>query len=348
MKKIILIITAVMLFSGTAMAAEWNFYGSAQVNTFYTDVDNGGSAAKNLAHGLNAESVIGATVRVSDTLSGMFEYGSENGNANIRYLYGVWNFGAGSLLVGQDDEVLAHPGSEQVYNDNAGLGGWGEMATGKKAQIKLILGDFRLAFRAPDTTYNSSATNTNITTNTEVKLPSIEARYNFSGDNWNLAVNGGYMTYEVGTVNAQDVTSFVVGIGGDFSVGALVLGANIFGGENVGNLVDADVNGGDTGNGYAVYNAVTNKVTDNEAFAWRVTATYAVNDMFSVHGGYGYMSTELDNNSTKDDVKAYYLQTPITLAPGVAIIPEAGVVDYNQTGAANQTTYFGAKWQIDF
>lgn len=345
MKKLLIIIASLALMAGIVQAAEWNFYGSAQVNTFYTDVDNGPAAAtKNLGHGLNGESVVGATVKVSDTLTGMFEYGSENGSANVRYLYGVWNFGPGSLLVGQDDEVLAHPGSEQVYNDNAGLGGWGEMATSKKAQVKLILGNFRLAFRAPDTNYNDGVNN--VTTNTEVKIPSVEARYNFSGDNWNLAINGGYMTYKIGTVNPESVSSFVVGVGGDITMGAFVIGGNIFGGENVGNLVDADVNGGDTGNGYALYTG--GKVVDNEALAWKIHATYAINDMFSVHGGYGYMSTELDNNSTKDDVKSYYLQFPITLAPGVFVVPEAGGVDYNQTGAANKTTYFGAKWQIDF
>lgn len=345
MKKIVSGVFALVMMSASAQAAEWNFYGSAQVNTFYTDVDNANAAsAKTLSHGLNGESGIGAEVKVSDAVSGMFEYGSENGAPNLRYLYGVWNFGAGALLVGQDDGTLAHPGSDQVYSDNAGLGGWGEMASGKKAQVKLIFDSFRIAFRAPDANYNDGTSN--VTTNTTVKMPAVAARYDFAGNNWNLALTGGYSRFTVGTTNEQTVSSYVAGIGGDINVGAFVFSGNIFGGENVGNLVDADVNGGDTGNGYALYSS--GKVSDNEAFAWKVTMTYAFNDRFSFHAGYGYMETELENAVSEDDVQSYYAQLPIALASGVSIIPEIGVVDYKQDTAENKTTYFGAKWQIDF
>lgn len=344
MKKLLSGIIALMVVTASAHAAEWNFYGSAIVNSFYTDVDSTGAAsAKNLEFGLSGESVIGAEVKVSDTLTGMFEYGAEDGTATVRYLYGVWNFGPGSLLIGQDDGTLAHPGSDQVYGDDAGLGGWGEMSSARKAQVKLIFKDFRVAFRAPDTTYNDGASN--MAVNTEARLPSIEARYDFSGNNWNLAVNGGFHSFEVGTAAQETITSYVVGIGGDISIGAFVIGGNVFGGRNVGNLVDADVNGGDTGNGYAVYSG--GRVVDNDAFAWKAHVTYAVNDMISFHCGYGYMKTELDN-ATEDDVQSYYAQMPVTLAPGVSVVPEIGVVDYKQDTADNKTTYFGAKWQVEF
>ena len=92
--------------------------------------------------GLQGNSRIGAAVKVSDALSGRFEYGASNGNANIRHLYGVWNFGAGSLLVGQHDGPLRHPGSDQVYAGDAGLGGWGEMSSPRKAQLKLMIDTF--------------------------------------------------------------------------------------------------------------------------------------------------------------------------------------------------------------
>ena len=344
MKNIIFGIVALLTMAVGAQASEWNFYGSARVSTFYTDVDNlNAPSAKTFSQGLSPESVIGAEIKASDAVTGMFEYGSENGGANLRYLYGLWNFGPGSLLIGQDDGTLAHPGSDQVYNNDGALGGWGEMVSKKKPQVKLILGDFRLAFRQPDNKYNDGTNN--VTTNAEVRVPSVEARYDFSGDNWNLAVNGGVFRYRVGTTSQQSITSYVLGIGGDIRVGAFLLGGNIFGGENVGNLVDADVNGGDTGNGYAVYSA--GQVRDNEAFAWKVHLTYTINEMFRIHGGYGYMKTELDNAS-KDDVQSTYVQLPVTLAPGVSVVPEIGVVDYRQDTAGNRTRYFGAKWQIDF
>jgi hypothetical protein len=64
----------------------------------------------------------------------------------------------------------------------------------------------------------------------------------------------------------------------------------------------------------------------------------------------GATITSADNDTTF----FYYLQTTITLAPGVSIIPEAGIQsnDEIKTGGVatkqSETTYFGAKWQIDF
>jgi len=47
-----------------------------------------------------------------------------------------------------------------------------------------------------------------------------------------------------------------------------------------------------------------------------------------------------------DEVQSYYLNMPITLAEGVSIVPEIGVVDYNESGQ-DEITYGGAKWQIE-
>ncbi len=342
MKKLVIIAATISVLFGSAHAADWNFYGSARVSTFYENVDISGSDTTNFAMELQGNSRIGANVKVSDELSGRFEYGTSDGNANIRHLYGVWNFGAGSLLVGQHDGPLRHPGSDQVYAGDAGLGGWGEMSSPRKAQLKLIIDTFRIALREPSVDYNDGTDN--VTNDTEAKMPSIEAKYRFVGDNYNLGISAGYGYFKVGTTGQKDITSYVVGIGGDVTFGGLILGANLFGGENVGNLVDTDVNGTDTGAGLAQYDGTI--VIDNEALAWKLHATYVFNDMFGIHAGYGYMKTELDNQA-KDEVQSYYVQVPITLAAGVSIVPEIGTLDYKEAGQS-QTDYIGAKWQIDF
>ncbi len=342
MKRLVIVMASFAVLLSSAHAADWNFYGSARVSTFYENVDISGSDSTNFAMALQENSRVGAEVKVSDELSGRFEYGASDGNANIRYLYGVWNFGAGSLLVGQHEGPLRHPGSDQVYADDAGLGGWGEMSSPQKAQLKLMIDTFRLALRAPSVDYNNGTNN--VTTDTKAKMPSIEAKYRFAGDNYNLGISAGYGYFKVGTTDQKDISSYVVGIGGDVTFGGVILGANLFGGENVGNLVDTDVNGTDTGAGLAQYNGTT--VTDNQALAWKIHATYIFNDMFGVHAGYGYMKTELDNQA-KDEVQSYYLQVPITLATGVSIVPEIGTLDYKEAGQS-KTDYLGAKWQIDF
>ncbi len=342
MKKFIITIATMAMLLGSAHAADWNFYGSARMSTYYESVEVSGTDTTQFSMGLQDNSRIGAAVNVSDTLSGRFEYGASNGNANIRYLYGVWNFGVGSLMVGQHEGPLRHPGSDQVYATDAGLGGWGEMSSPRKAQLKLMIDTFRLALRAHSPDYNDGTNN--VTTDTEVKIPSIEAKYRFVGDNYNLGISAGYGHFKVGTSNQEGISSYVLGIGGDLTLGGFILGANLFGGENVGNLVDADVNGEDTGMGLAQYDGT--RVIDNKALAWKIHATYVFNDMFGIQAGYGYMRTELDNQA-KDEVQSYYVQVPITLATGVSIVPEIGTLDYREAGQS-RIDYLGAKWQIDF
>jgi hypothetical protein len=74
----------------SAHAAGWNFYGSARVSTFYERVAVSRTNITQFAMGLQDNSRIGANVKVSDELTGRFEYGPEDGKADIRYLYGVW------------------------------------------------------------------------------------------------------------------------------------------------------------------------------------------------------------------------------------------------------------------
>ena len=143
-----------------------------------------------------------------------------------------------------------------------------------------------------------------MSTATEVKIPSIEAKYRFVGDNYNLGISAGYGSFKVGTTG-EKINSYVLGIGGDVTFGGIILGANLFRGENVGNLVDADMNGGDTGAGLARYDGT--QVIDNEALAWKIHATYILNDIFGIHVGYGYMKTELDNQD--GNRQAFYSST---------------------------------------
>ncbi|MBU0970715.1 MAG: hypothetical protein KKC20_08720, partial [Proteobacteria bacterium] len=167
MRRIVIIVATIGVYLSSAQAADWNFYGSARMSIFYENVDVSGTDTTNFAMGLQDNSGIGAKVNVSDELSGRFEYGTSDGKADIRYLYGVWNFGVGSLLVGKDEGPLRHPGSDQVYAADAGLGGWGEMSSPRKAQLKLMIDTFRLALREPSTDYNDGTNN--VTTGTEVK-----------------------------------------------------------------------------------------------------------------------------------------------------------------------------------
>ena len=107
------------------------FVSSASLDTYYesTDKKDGNADAKSTLWGLQPYSRIGADVKVSDELTGRFEYGADSGIANVRLLYGEWNFGAGQLLVGQAYSVLHVFQSSQAYWDY-GMTGLGEVYAG--------------------------------------------------------------------------------------------------------------------------------------------------------------------------------------------------------------------------
>ena len=353
MKKIIVAVAALALMASSAYAADWNFYGSARVSTFWydVDVDGGPDPDTQFDEALQGNARIGAKVKVSDELTGAFEYGAKNGTANIRKLYGEWNFGAGKLLVGQDYVPMYLPGSNQVVDDDAALSGWGEVDGSRQAQIKLTFGDFQIAFVENNTDYFDHGLGDTTDDNVEVVIPMIQVQYALTFDNFVITMAGGYQTFDVdnGAVD-DDVTSWGLGLDVAATFGAFSITGQVNGGTNVGNIYNIDVSDLAVGAGYAV--VIGDEIVDNDAMGFRVAVGYTFNEMFGVEVGYGYQQTEFDTSgSEEDEVQSYYIQFPITLAPGVHIIPEVGVVDYEDDFAGNgedEITYFGAKWQINF
>ena len=335
MKKLIVAVAALAMLTGSAYAAEWNFYGNARVSTFYADKDIADTT--NLEMGVQSNSRIGAKIKVSDELTANFEYGT---GVNVRHLYGEWNFGAGKLLVGQTWNPYWMSVSNQVYATDLGLGGIGENYAGRSAQIRLTFGDFVLAFVEPDLTVYDAAGDT--FDGDEVKFPKIQAKYTYRADMWNAGIAGSYQTFDV---EEESVDSWAVAATVRLTMDNFGLRAQAWTGTNTGNIAATDA-GSDFGAGYAVYEA--GKVYDVDAMGFALIAEMKINDMFSVEAGYGYVELEASDDSDMDDeAQSYYLQVPITLAPGVYIIPEVGVIDYKETGQ-EETTYYGAKWQINF
>ncbi|MCP4722054.1 MAG: hypothetical protein GY860_21555, partial [Desulfobacteraceae bacterium] len=146
MKKLMIMVAAMVMLASSAYAADWNFYGSARVATFYNSVEtisSGVASADNYSQALQGNSRIGATVKVSDELTGGFEYGT---GVNVRKLYGEWNFGAGKLLVGQTYTPL-----NWFYSDQVGVGGdmdllaYGGVYSARQAMLQLTFGGLKVA-----------------------------------------------------------------------------------------------------------------------------------------------------------------------------------------------------------
>ena len=165
MKKLIAIF-AVLLFVAPAFAADWSFYGSERVATWYVSRDFGSSANQPTTGESNdagtqwyfqGNSRLGAKVK-ADKVSGQFEFAntaSNNGNGgdgavNTRRAYGTWKFSDNAWLkVGKDYSPVTDFISNQWFDGDNDLLGEGNFYGRRPNGITLGIGNFELAFLNP-------------------------------------------------------------------------------------------------------------------------------------------------------------------------------------------------------
>ncbi len=370
MKKslMVIVILALILSSFPVHAADWKFYGSARVMTWYesgdapaflNEHDNGNidQSDSELTWDLQGNSRIGAKVKHGD-IEARFEYGT---GVNLRRLYGVWKFAEGhELLIGQDYVPLGDVGySNMVYAGDEGLSSAGTADDGRRPMIQWSWNGLKVALISvqdsfvPDGYVEDGDIN--------VLIPKIEAHYRYEADMFYAGVFGGYQTYQVDTEGMQaepgralpgsiDVDAYVAGAEAGVTLGPIYINAQVYWAQNAGafGLAAAGFN-------KPVY--VNNDLQDATTLGFGGVIGWTINDMFALEAGAGY--TEEDNDAIgkaegfigKDKTAAYYLQATITLAQGVYIIPEFGYWDLYDDMAGNDEKdfwYAGAKWQINF
>jgi len=229
--------------------------------------------------------------------------------------------------------------SNQAYDDDEGLDHYGHVNADRRPMIRLTFGDFQIAAISPRVDDLGAD-------ETQVIMPKLEAKYELSMDNFTIEAAAGYQTYEV-TAGSDDfdVHSYVLAVGGKVNFGPAYIGADAYWGQNVGPYglkIQADADP-----------VISNgELEDNDAYGLMGLVGFAVNDTLAFEAGIGYVSAELDTDaSNEDDAMAYYLQATITLAKGVCIVPEIGMLDYlDNAGGVDEgdVFYYGMKWQINF
>jgi predicted porin len=374
MKKFTILMAAIALvcFSVPAMAVDWNFYGNARMATFYTSEDQKdvGDKSTDFRWDFQGNSRLGANVK-ADHIKGQVELGLSGGDGNgdgsdgsvtTRRAYGVWNFGAGSFKVGKDYSPVSQFVSAQVFDGDAGLIGFGAPYGGRPGQAALTFGGFDLALINPkiDQSLEDPLTGTDANGTGQAKrlLPKIEASWGMGFDAWNFKLFGGYQYYSIknveslvnpGSTDDIAVTSYIVGGSGMFNFGPAYVGGQLMYGQNMG---DARWSGGAFDNATWDGDDDTNDVV---TYGGILVVGMKVSDMLNFEGGFGYITDDPNDapNGFDEKTKAYdvYVQSVVTLAPGVYIIPEVGYRDFGNTpedeDQGNQM-YLGAKWQIDF
>jgi hypothetical protein len=365
MKKLIMVIAALALIASPALAVDWNFYGSARMQTAYVSNDLGKAqdAAGNdddsgTSWDWGGNSRFGAKVK-AENVSGLMEVGIRSTTAggdfsvNSRRLFGEWNFGAGKFKVGKDYTPVSQFVSGQAFGSNPtgslddGLLGQGAMYGGRQGQLALSFGGFQVALITPTGKLNQGGV---VVTNADVDeyIPKIEAKWGMSLDMFSFNIMGGYQTFKLDGPD-EDVDSYV--FGGDAAV--------TFGPAYIKASASYAENGGNAGwtAGAGVYQG--GQIEDTDTWQAALMAGFKFTDMVTFEAGFGYRDNSYDATGFKDNSPwLLYGQAVIALAPGVWVIPEIGYKDNDSyataTGGAaagddaGSQLYINAKWQIDF
>lgn len=364
MKKLIALF-AVLVLAAPAMAADWSFYGSARMATFYVFDDSGDiprADGQNDDWGLQwdfqGNSRLGAKVK-ADKVSGHIELGlkgTDGGDIDVgtRRAYGVWKFSDyASLKVGKDYSPVTRFISGQVFGSDDGLLGSGNFYGKRPGQIGLTIGNFDLAFIT--NSLGGSAAVSPAGSDVDWNLPKVEASYMLKLGSFDIRPFGGFQYYKVsdGTsvlTDDIDIISYVVGLDSMINIGAFYIGAQGAYGQNWNNANWATARTG------AIGSFVTLDGTDdtNDAISWTLMLVSGLKftDTLKFEVGAGYRNDDLDvAGADEDEMWQIYGQAVITMAPGVYIIPEVGYLDKmdNVLGTdEGYQWYAGAKWQIDF
>ncbi len=376
MKKIILAIAVVALIAPPALAVDWNFYGSARMQTFYnsrdfnnttntSDLDGGGLTLEDdfddddqVKWDLQSNSRLGATVR-AENIRGRFEFGINESDVTSRRIFGTWDFGAATLKVGKDYGPVTQFISGQAFDTDLGLLGFGAAYGSRNGQVALAFGGFEIALIE-----NKGGDNVirNIDTgDVDEYLPRIEAGWGMSFDTWNFGLLGGFQWYEIedAGVDTEDVDVVSWLIGGDigFNFGPVYLKAAGSYGQNWSNAGWAAGNfvTGVDGQASASFDG-DDDTDDVDVGQAALIAGWKFTDNLTFETGFGMIFTDSDapgEDSTES--YAWYLQGVISMAPGVWLLPEVGYFDFGDDFSSDgngrdqgDQLYVGAKWQIDF
>ncbi|MFZ0727393.1 MAG: hypothetical protein WAM61_16545 [Desulfobacterales bacterium] len=374
MKRIALIIAAAFIFESSAVsfAAEWNLYGSARMATFYTSEDQGENVPDDFGRErindtlweLQSNTRIGGKV-AGDTIEARFELGADETSVTTRLLYGIWKFSdTWGLKIGKDYTPIHFGLSNQVFDNDLNLRQYGNAYGGRVGQIALEGRGFKFAAITPTTAQAIEAGGYVSTVGTESYWPKLEASYKYVfADNMSVHVFGGWQNYKYhasfndGTSTSDTITSFVIGAGGEFYLGPVYIKpqASWYKGGAAAGWLESTLQGKASISTTPVVGS-DGKVKDVDSFMAMAAIGYAATERVRFETGGGWLHNDGKGDIDLDnDWYALYLQSVLTLAPNVYLIPEIGYLDYGK-GATELGTdqlledlwYIGAKWQIDF
>jgi hypothetical protein len=369
-------VAALIVLAASAPAADWSFYGSQRLSTFYVDRENGDSQVNGKSDDqatqwyFQGNSRVGSTIR-ADRVSGRVELGLGKGGDGAdtsvvtRRAYGVWKISeAVSLKVGKDYSLLYDGNmSGQAFDADKNLQGEGLFYGKRPAYLGLTIGHVELAAVAPVHGGDLGTTDTGINGATggdpDAYLPKLEAAYKLVLGSFYVRPFAGFQWYRVepnglGNVTQDlDVYSYVVGGSSQWTIGAFYLNAELAWGANW-SAANWDSGINSSASSLPYLSPGGDGVRDVTSWTALLVGGVRVSETLRLEAGGGYRMDNARNApgpSQPDGSWIVYVQAAVTLAPGVYVVPEVGYYDYMDDVAGNdqgRQYYFGAKWQIDF
>ncbi len=389
----LLALTMAVLLAAPAWAASITPYGSMRLGTYWvnhdfndfdpgwTDDDSDSSLMIDIAD----ISRFGAKGQAGD-IYGVVELGlvgQENANeytwaagggnnlaVYTRLIYGKWDFGGGTLLVGQDYTPVTYVSSQQgpgIFDDDTNTSydvqnafiGVGTLWDSRIPQIKLSLDNgFYVMVGQNDHGVPPGAVAGG---DADLMIPKVVTGFNFKKEGLYLGPGIAYSSYNyndeavAGTFD-DNITSWFLFLHGKVDLGAAALKFTGHYGENLGNYaISARSNRYDgTLNASSAY--VNGTDVDNATcYGGWVQAAFAL-DPGTLTLGWGYSSSQNDTTAVadydeKDELMGVFVNYKIPITDNFSATPEFdywdGMDDAN--GAKDPDHWaLGVTWQMDF
>jgi hypothetical protein len=377
-KLLILLVAAAFVFTmalpAMAQDKKVDFYGSVRVQTYWQTLDkeNNGTAYNDddLRWSLDdGSSRFGARFKAGD-MGANVEIRPRDQNANsyggstnhLRHWYGSWDFGSGTLIVGQTWTPTFHPICNECLVGGGGiLDAYGDMGGSVRQAgmqfwfpMRSLNGMLKVALLEPTTTRKPGGASAQglpqalvpgpgyliypgqaaipVATDADTTIPAIEASLAMAFGNLDLYVRGGYNTYDltaVATDQSESIDSWLFGIDFTYSMGPFYFRGLGYFGQNLAAFGSHAPNSNGT-HGFspsAFLNSGGNiQIEDSDNTGFFGVVGFKFSDKVSLELGYGQRKVEQDNPtlnfSNEDKKSAWTVFLPITVAKGFTMTPE--------------------------
>jgi hypothetical protein len=385
-------LTLAVLLAAPAMADSITPYASMRLGTYWIDHDfqDAGASwtdddddagyfeqlatisrfgAKGQVGDIFGHAELGIIADTTDT-----EYTASGNRVYTRLLYGKWDFGSGSLTIGQDYTPVTWTSSQQgpgVFDDhnsqsydlqNAFIGA-GALWDSRRPQIRVNLdnGLYLAVIQTED--HNEpvglGAPGTNV--DLDVEIPKIALGWDYKAEGIHLRPGFAYNTFSMeeagpGTFD-ENIDAWLLHLHGKVNVGSTTLKGTVHYGENLWNYgISGRANPWDPGiNAASAQVDSDGDIEDAECWGGFIEAAIPL-DPYTLTLGWGYSSSEVDVdtaplNDNADELMGYFVNVKIPIADSFSATPEIGFWDGMEDSAGEDDPdhwYVGVTWQMDF